>query len=143
MFSSERKIIGVTVSDVEQALTEQYGRASLHEKGRAQDTVSYLVRLTSRSQALAAIMPNPNGITLRLSPYLGPVLGTVYALLILFGLLLFIFPGLIFAFFLFFKLWITGKAVARHIDNIAKGAEHEAKLRQPTSHAAAAPPASG
>jgi hypothetical protein len=28
MFSSERKVIGATVPDVEQALTEQYGRSA-------------------------------------------------------------------------------------------------------------------
>jgi hypothetical protein len=136
MFSSERKIIGVSVSDVEQALTEQYGRASLREKGRSQETVSYVVRITSRSRALATILPNPNGITLRLSPYLGMLVGVIYAAVIIFGLFLFIFPGLIITFFLVFKIWITGKAVGRHIDNVAKGAEHQAKIRQ----SAGAPP---
>jgi hypothetical protein len=136
MFSSERKIMGANVSDVEQALTEQYGRVSLREKGRSQDTVSYVVRITRRSRALATILPNPNGITLRLSPYLGMLVGVIYAVLIIGGLFFFIFPGLIIAFFLVFKMWITGKAVGRHIDNVAKGAEHQAKLRQ----SAASPP---
>jgi hypothetical protein len=130
MFSSERKIIGVNVSDVEQALTEQYGRSSLYEKGRSQDTVSYIVRIASRSRALATILPNPNGITLRFSPYLGMLLGAIYAVLIIGVMCLFIFPGLLFAFFLVFKMWITGKAIGRHIDNVVKGAEHQAKLRQ-------------
>jgi len=138
MFSSERKIIGVNVSDVEQALTEQYGRASLHEKGRAQDTVSYVVRITSRSRAQASIIPNPNGITMRLSPYLGPIVGAVYVVLILGGLFLFILPGLLLTLLLIFKLWITGKVVGRHIDNIVRGAEHQSKLRQ--SIKAPAPP---
>jgi predicted lipid-binding transport protein (Tim44 family) len=140
MFSSERKIIGVTVPDVEQALTEQYGRSSLHERGRSQGTVSYLVRITSRKRALATILPNPNGITLRLSPYIGMILGAIYAVLILGGLLLFIFPGFIFAFFLFFTLWLTGTVLGRHIDNIVRGAEHQAKLRQQVTQAATFPP---
>ena len=135
MFSSERKIIGVTVPDVEQALTEQYGLSALHERGRSQGTVTYLVRVTSRKAALATILPNPNGVTLRLSPHIGVLLGTIYAVLIIGGLLFFVFPGLLFAFFLFFTTWLTGKVVSRHIDNIVRGAEHQAKLRQQIAQA--------
>jgi hypothetical protein len=128
VFSSERKIIGVTVSDVEQALTEQYGRTSLRERGRSQDTVSYLVRLSARAPGLATILPNPAGVTLRLSPYIGTVAGCVYAVLIVIGLFFLLLPGLFIAFFLGFRLWLAGRIMARQIDNIAKGAEHQSKL---------------
>lgn len=128
MFSSERKIIGVSVADVEQALTEQYGRASLHELGRSQASVTYRIRVTSRSLAQATILPNPNGATLRLAPYNSGILIVLYSVLIIIGLVCFIIPGFLIAFFWLFKTWVLSTVIGRHIDNIARGAEHQAKL---------------
>ena len=133
MFASERKIIGVTVPDVEQSLMEQYGRSSLYEQGRSQGSVTYIVRVSSKMPVKAIILPNPNGITLRLDPHISMLVAGLYAVFIVIGLFLFVLPGLLIAFFLVFKTWLAGKLVRGHIDNIVRGAEHQAKLRQQTT----------
>ena len=102
MFESARNIIGLTVGDVEQALTEQYGRAALYEKGRVQNTVTYVIRIGAKASGKATIIVTPVGVNLRIEPYSSTTYVVVALLLILIGTCAFVLPGIMIALYFFF-----------------------------------------
>ena len=102
----------------------------MQEQGRSQGSVTYLLRVGARSPARATILPNAQGITLQIEPYIGTLYGCLIAVLVVGGLFMFVLPGLFFLTFIFFKLWMIGKVIGGQIDNVVSVAEHQSKMRR-------------